>query len=337
MRLLLLGGMRFLGRAVVDAALAQGHDATIFNRGRSDPPPARVRRVIGDREGGLGALDGLEVDAVIDTSGYVPRLVRAAAERFAGSGAHYVFVSSISVYADVTPGQDESAPVHVLEDPATEEVTGATYGGLKALCERAAETALPGRVANVRAGLIVGPHDYTDRFPYWVRHMAGAAETLAPGTGEGPVQLIDVRDLAEWILRLAERRIAGTFNGTGPERPWTFRALLEAMRTALGGTAPLTWIDEPFLLEQGVVPFNELPLWVPAESAGFLRCDVRRAVDSGLTFRSIADTARDTKTWLDALAPAAPRRSDSLVGATLSREREEAILDAWHRTSRSPS
>jgi 2'-hydroxyisoflavone reductase len=266
MKLLLLGGMRFLGRAVVDVARANGHEITLFNRGRSEAPPAGIDRIEGDRDRGLDALGSRAWDAVIDTSGYVPRHVRASAERVAASGAHYVFVSSLSVYADSSKKhQDESGALRVLEDPATETVTGETYGGLKAACERAAETALPGRVATVRAGLIVGPHDYTDRFPYWVRHMAGDAETLAPGRPDAPVQIIDVRDLGEWIVRLAEQRTTGVFNATGPGTPLTFGGLLESMRSALGGQATLTWVDEAFLLERGVVPFNELPLWVPAE------------------------------------------------------------------------
>lgn len=331
MNLLVLGGMRFLGRAVVEGALARGDRVTLFNRGRSAPPPAGIEHLIGDRDGGLAALDGRRFDAVIDTCGYVPRLVAASAQRLAGAVDHYVFVSSISVYAGHAPHQDEDAPVATLDDPAVEEVTGATYGGLKALCEREAEAAMPGRVAVVRAGLIVGPHDYTDRFPYWVRHTAGDAETLAPGSPDAPVQVIDVRDLAEWMIRLAASRTPGVFNATGPAGPLTLGTMLESMRAALGGRAPLTWVDEAFLLERGVVPFNELPLWVPEAAAGFLKTDIRRALAAGLTFRPLAQTARDTHAW-------EARRSDAeraaarggITGATLDPARERGLLAEWH-------
>jgi 2'-hydroxyisoflavone reductase len=329
LNLLVIGGMRFTGRAVVAAALARGHRVTLFNRGQSDAPPAGVERIAGDRDGGLDSLGPRAFDAVIDTSGYFPRVVRASAERVAASDAHYVFVSTISVYADdATPHQDESAAVRALADNTVEEITGDTYGGLKVLCERAAEAALPGRVTVVRPGLIVGPHDYTDRFPYWVRHMAGAAETLAPGTPEARVQIIDVRDLGEWMVRLAEQRVAGVFNATGT--PVAFGALLESMRAALGGRGPITWVDERFLLDRGVVPWEEMPLWVPADSAGFMQTGVSRAIAAGLVFRDLADTARATQAWLDARPPGTPATTSKLTGATMTLERERALLDEWH-------
>jgi nucleoside-diphosphate-sugar epimerase len=332
MKLLILGGMRFTGRALVEAGLARGHRITLFNRGRSAAPPATVEHCIGDRDGGLAALDGGTWDAVIDTSGYVPRLVHASGEALAGRAGHYTFVSSISVYSDSSAaGQDETSPVHTLKDETTEEVTGETYGGLKVLCERAAEAVFPGRTAIVRPGLIVGPHDYTDRFPYWVRHMAGDAEVLAPGTPDAKTQIIDVRDLAEWMIRLAESGIGGVFNATGPDAPLGFADFLESIREGVGGSARLTWVDEAFLLERGVVPWNELPLWVPGAQSGFLRTNVARAIAAGLTFRPLAETARDTWAW-DSKRTDAERRapSASLVGSTLAPERERALLAEWH-------
>ncbi len=330
MNLLVLGGMKFLGRAVVDAALDRGHRITLFNRGRSAAPPAGVELVKGDRDGGLGALDGRTFDAVIDNSGYLPRLVRDSAGRLANAAGHYVFVSSISVYAGYTPHQDETANVHALDDPAVEKVTGLTYGGLKALCERAVEEALPGRATIVRPGLIVGPHDSTDRFPYWVRHLAGEAEVLAPGDPETPVQVIDVRDLAGWMIALAESKTAGVFNATGPQAPLTFGGMLETLRAATGGKAKLTWVDAAFLLERGVQPFSELPLWVPKDAAGFMQIDIRRALAAGLTFRPLEDTARDTLAW-ERVRTAAEREAarSGLTGAPLSPERERELLDAW--------
>jgi 2'-hydroxyisoflavone reductase len=332
MRLLVLGGMRFTGRALVEAAHARGHEVTLFNRGTSAAPPAGVEHLRGDRDGGLGVLEGRRWDAAIDTSGYVPRIVRASAEALAGSVAHYTFTSSISVYADhAKPHQNEDAPVATLKDEEVEEISGATYGGLKALCERAAEAAMPGRVAVVRPGLIVWPHDYTDRFPYWVRHMAGDTETLAPGEPSAHVQIIDVRDLAGWMIRLAETKTTGVFNATGPAEPLTFAAFLDALRAALGGRAKITWIDQAFLLERGVVPFNELPLWVPSDAAGFLRTDIGRALAAGLTFRPLAETARDTRAWDTARSDEARATGGGgLTGATMTAARERELLAEWH-------
>ncbi|MFI5370452.1 MAG: NAD-dependent epimerase/dehydratase family protein, partial [Candidatus Eisenbacteria bacterium] len=207
MRLLILGGTVFLGRHVAGAALERGHQVTLFHRGRSNPGvwPA-AEHVIGDRDGGLDALGGRTWDAVVDTSGYVPRLVRAAARRLSGVVGHYVFVSSVSAYAEITrPLADESHPLAALVDPTVETVTGETYGGLKAACERAAEEEMPGRVASIRAGLLVGPHDTSDRFPYWPRRIARGGETLAPAPREHPTQFVDARDLAEWMVGVAQQ------------------------------------------------------------------------------------------------------------------------------------
>src|SRR6478672_8232941 len=224
MRLLVLGGTQFLGRHLVEVALREGDAVTIFHRGRTNPDlfAGQVERISGDRDGGLDALAGGEWDAVVDTCGYVPRVVAASARALADRCGHYTFVSTESVYGDVgEPGLDESAPVAVLDDPATEVVDGETYGGLKALCEEAAEAAMPGRVLNVRPGLIVGPHDPSDRFTYWPRRLARGGEVLAPGSAEGLVQVIDARDLAEWAVRMVEGGKTGVYNATGPENPLT--------------------------------------------------------------------------------------------------------------------
>src|SRR5688572_29497367 len=197
MRLLVLGGTKFLGRAVVEAAVARGHEPTLFHRGLTNPGLfPDLEHLRGDRDGGLAALQGRTWDAVIDPSGYVPRIVRASAELLADAVEHYTFISSISVYPSFpTPGMDESSPVGTLEDPTVEDVP-AHYGPLKALCEQAAEAAMPGRVFHVRAGLIVGPNDPSDRFTYWPVRVAKGGDVLAPGSPERPVQIIDVRDLA---------------------------------------------------------------------------------------------------------------------------------------------
>lgn len=327
MKLLVLGGTRFLGRHFVAAALARGHALTLFHRGRTNPELfPEAEHVLGDRDGGLGALAGRTWDAVLDPSGYVPRVVGAAAAALAGRAGQYAFVSSISAYAaPLAPGADESAPLATLADPAVEEVTGETYGGLKAACEREVARAFGEHALVVRPGLIVGPHDSTDRFPYWPRRLARGGEVLAPGRREQPVQVIDARDLAEWLIALLERGASGTYNAAGPAEPLTLGALLEQVALAVGSTGTLTWVDEPFLLERGVQPWTELPLWLPAEEAGLDEVSVQRAVAAGLAFRPLAETARDTLAW-DLARPDAARAGSPVLDAA----REAELLAAWH-------
>ena len=328
MRILILGGTIFLGRHLVEAALAAGHTVTLFNRGQRNPELfPQVEKLRGDRDGNLEALRGGRWDAVIDPSGYVPRLVRASAELLAEATEHYTFVSSLSVYADTTkPGMNEDSPLAVL--PAglegTETITGESYGPLKVLAEQAAESALPGRTLVVRPGLIVGPHDPSNRFTYWPSRVARGGETLAPDQPGHPVQFIDVRDLAAWMIRLTEGRVTGTLNATGPADTLTLGTLLDACRTETGSDARFTWVSEAFLTEQNVVPYTEMPLWVPSEEAGFGRFDLTRAKASGLTYRPLAETIRDTLAWDRTLPAEAERRNG------LKPEREAALLAAWH-------
>jgi 2'-hydroxyisoflavone reductase len=336
MELLILGGTVFLGRHVAEAALARGHAVTLFNRGQHNPDLfPDVEKLRGDRNCVLEALRGRSWDAVIDTCGYVPRVVRASAQRLAEAVGHYTFISSISVYPSFpTPGMDESAPVGTLADESVEEVTGETYGPLKALCEQAAEAAMPGRVLSVRAGLIVGPYDPTDRFTYWPRRVARGGDVLAPGSPNGPVQFIDARDLAEWILRMAETGGTGVFNATGPAEPLTMGRLLEECRTVSGSDATLNWVDEEFLLTAGAAPWSELPLWVPAREeamAGFSAVSCAKAIAAGLTFRPLAGTIRDTLAW-DATLPA-----DRELRAGLKPEREAELLAAWRAGTTPPA
>ncbi|MBL8055402.1 MAG: NAD-dependent epimerase/dehydratase family protein [Anaerolineales bacterium] len=329
MKLLILGGTIFLGRQVAEAALARGHTVTLFNRGRRNPDLfPEVEKLRGDRDGGLDVLRGRRWDAVIDPSGYVPRLVRAAAELLAGAAEHYTFISSLSVYADNRQlGITESYPVGRLADESVEQITAETYGPLKALCEQAAEAALPGRVLTVRAGLIVGPHDPTDRFTYWPARVARGGEVLAPGRPDYRVQFVDVRDLAGWIVRAVEARVTGVFNATGPEGVLTLGELLAASQAISGADTRLTWAAEPFLLEQKVVPWSELPLWIPdsdPDAAGFSAFDCGKALAAGLTFRPLAETVRDTLTW------AAARPAEHAWRAGLPAEREAELLRLWH-------
>ncbi|WP_089717471.1 NAD-dependent epimerase/dehydratase family protein, partial [Candidatus Entotheonella palauensis] len=223
MQILMLGGTRFLGCHLVEAALNQGHEVTLFNRGQTHPGWfAQVERLQGDRDGDLSALEGRHWDAVIDTCGYVPRLVRASAELLAARVEHYTFISTASVYADPSRhGMDEESPVGTLEDERLEDVNGNTYGPLKVLCEQAAEAAMPGRVLTIRSGLIVGPFDPSDRFTYWPVRIAQGGEVLAPAGPGKRIELIDVRDLAEWIVRMAGARATGIYNASGAREALT--------------------------------------------------------------------------------------------------------------------
>ena len=298
MKLLVLGGTKFLGRHAVDAALAAGHEVTLFTRGRTNAelhPEAEHLR--GDRDGGLDALDGGSWDGVIDTSGYVPRVVRQSAERLCDAARRYVFVSSISVYDDFSGPVDESSPVAELADPSSEDVQ-TDYGALKAACERVVEETFGERSACVRAGLIVGPYDGTDRFTYWPRRVAAGGEVLAPGDPAAPVQFVDARDLGAWLVRLALDGPGGVFNATGPSEPLSFAEFLERARTALGSDASFVWTDEQRILEAEVQPWTELPLWLPgSDYAGMARADISGALAAGLVFRPVEETVVDTLAW----------------------------------------
>ncbi len=330
MHLLILGGTVFLGRHLVEAARTAGHTVTLFNRGQHNPDLfPDVEKMRGDRTTaeGLEALRGRTFDAVIDTCGYVPRVVRASAELLSGAVGRYTSVSSISAYADFkTPGMNESAPVARTDDPTVEEVTGETYGPLKVLCEEAAEAALPGRVFSVRAGLIVGPHDPTDRFTYWPARIDRGGDVLAPGDRDALVQFVDVRDLAGWMVRAAEAGTTGVYNATGPNYPLTMGELLGACRHKSRSDANLVWANEEFLADQNVEPWSQMPLWVPSsdpDMAGFSAVDCAKAIRDGLTFRPLNDTVRDTLAW------AKTRLADHAWRAGITPEREAELLAAW--------
>lgn len=318
MKLFLLGGPRFLGRAIADVALERGHELTFFNRGTTNPDlyPG-VERIIGDRAGYLTGLGERTWDAVIDTSGYLPNDVRASAEALAGCGL-YCFVSSISVYADFARPNDEDSQVAELGDLPADEVTNESYGALKALCEEAAREVFRERALVVRPGLIVGPHDPTGRFTYWPHRMARGGEVVAPAPPDRRTQVIDVRDLGEWIVELCERGSPGTFNATHPGLMWS--ELLDSCRAVSGSDADVTWVPDEFLLEHEVGQWMELPLWLAdPEMAAADDVSVRRALDAGLTFRSLDETVRG------ALEQA--RTTDA---AGLAPEREAELLAAWH-------
>ena len=325
MKILILGGTRFLGRAIAEAALAAGHSLTLFNRGQSGPElfPG-VESLRGDRTADLSALAGLSWDAVVDPSGYFPRVVGASADALRDAVGQYVFISSISVYARPSAsGEDD--PAGTIEDPTVETITGETYGPLKALCEQAAAARFPGRALIVRPGLIVGPHDPTDRFSYWPWRIAQGGEVLAPGRPGRGVQFIDARDLAGWITRQIERGATGVFNATSPAGACTLGDLLETARRAAASDARVTWADEAWLLGQGVAAWSDMPVWVPEsdpETAGFFDVPVERAVAAGLAFRPLEATVRDTLSWL------ATRPADHAWRAGLTRARETKLLAA---------
>jgi 2'-hydroxyisoflavone reductase len=322
MRLLVLGGTKFLGRAAVEAALARGDEVTLFNRGETNPDLfPEVEKLRGDRDGDLSALEGREWDAVIDPSGYVPRVVRASAELLHGSVGHYLFVSSGSVYAEpYVAGYDESAATVELADPESEDVL-ADYGALKAACERVVSQVFPDASTNVRAGLIVGPYDPSGRFPYWPLRLSLGGPALAPAPPDQLVQFVDVRDLGAWLVEACAESVSGTFNATG--EPVRLDTALSAC-----GNGELVWIDEQFLLDRGVQPWMELPLWVPREAADFLQMSIAAAVAAGLRFRPLEETARDTLAW--ARETGAELVTETTYGsAGLAPAREAELLAAW--------
>lgn len=330
--ILILGGTGFLGPHIVTAALARGHKVTLFNRGKTHPGLfPDVEKLHGDRDGHLEALADRSWDAVIDPSGFVPRIVQMSAELLAPRVGHYVFISTISVYdkMDVV-GADETAPVAVLKDPKTEDILP-NYGALKARCEQVAEAALPGRVANIRPGLIVGPGDPTGRFTHWPTRLAAGGEVLAPGDGSTPVQWIDGRDLGAWLVRVVEDRTVGTMNALGPAKRQSMREVLEACNAAVGGKAQLTWVDAAFLENQGVGGWSDMPMWIDnqGENAGFGTTSNARAIRAGLTFRPVGDTARDTLAWLATQPPPDNPDRAKLRSSGIARDKEAQVLAAW--------
>lgn len=329
MRILVLGGTRFLGRAFVELALAKSHDVTLFHRGQSGAElfDGQVERILGDRETDLGNLEGMQWDAVVDTCGYVPRIVQTSAQHFASGspGVRYLFVSSISVYKDPAPGATEDWPVGTIDDPATEEITGGTYGPLKALCEAEVRTAFPDTHLVIRPGLIVGPHDPTDRFTYWPSRIAKGGDVLAPGRLGQPSQIVDVRDLAAFCVAALEMGLTGTYNVAAPQEPYQLGSLLEQIRDLVNPGTRLHWIDPEKLEEWGVKPWIEMPLYLgrDAKDDGAMAVSVEKAVAAGLAYRPLKETVRETLTW------AKTRPADYEWKAGLPPAREAELLELW--------
>ncbi len=337
MRLLIIGGTRFLGRHLVDAALKRGDQVTIFNRGQSAAqPPAGVAWLQGDRAGDLATLvDGPGWDAAIDTCGYLPADTGRLAQALAHRVGRLAFISSVSAYASMARPNDEDAPLGVIDDPDTTTIDGRTYGPLKALCEAAVRQALgPQRCLLVRPGLIVGPHDPTGRFTWWTARLARAAvdgqPVLAPGTPDRPLQVIDARDLAAWVLPLLDQGAAGAFNAVSPPGAINWDRLLQACAAAAGVQPDLRWVADELLLAHGVGPWMELPLWIPAsgpdaaDSAAFMAVPTDRAQAAGLHCRPIGATVADALAWWQAL----PAAAQAFASTGLSPVREAQIHQA---------
>lgn len=322
MKLLVLGGTRFLGRHLVEAALARGHELTLFNRGRTAPELfVGVERLRGERDGDLAPLRGRQWHAVIDTCGYLPRVVRRSAQLLRDSVDRYLFVSSISVYADSsTAGQDEQAGRLPLPNPDCEDIPG-YYGALKATCEDEVQAVFGPRAVLLRPGLIVGPFDPTGRFTYWAQRVARGGAIVAPPAPDYPVQFIDARDLAAWMVDLLEQGRHGSFNASGPATPLTFASFLDGCRHALAAQADFVWPDASFLERHGVAPWTELPLYAGEDGRGLNQVSLARALSAGLRLRPLGETCADTARWA----------GDSPLpdGIGLTAEREAELLLAW--------
>jgi nucleoside-diphosphate-sugar epimerase len=339
MNILILGGTGFIGPFQVKYALSRGHKVAVFNRGKSHPGelPEGVEQLIGDRNGQLEALQDRKWDVAIDNPTTVPAWVRDAAQVLKGNVERYVFISTISVYADNSKPNAENSALAKYEGADAMKETRDTviasqfklYGPLKVLSEQEAEKWFPKKTLVIRPGLIVGPGDQTDRFTYWPVRIDRGGEVLAPGRPEDPVQFIDARDLAEWTIRMVEQRAAGIYNATGPERQLGVGDMLGGIKTAVDSNADFTWVDADFLDAQKVSPWSDMPVWIPPanEEGALARTDIRKALAAGLTFRPLAETARDTLAWFKTLPP----DRQKTLKAGLTPEREAEVLAAWHK------
>ena len=337
LNILILGGTGFTGPFQVEYALKRGHKVTLFNRGKRPSPewPAAVEQLHGDRNtGDLAALKGRKWDVCIDNPTSLPFWVRDAGQVLKGNVGHYLFISTISVYADGSkPGINENSPLAQYKGKDAMAETQQTlradienlYGPLKALSEAEAHKQFGKNVTIVRPGYIVGPRDETDRFTYWPHRVAQGGEILVPGDGNDPIQIIDGRDLGEWMIRLAEAGTTGTFNACGPDYPLSMDAMLYGCQAVTGGGMRLTHVDQTFLQEQQV----GLPIWVPSkdsEYAGYGSVSNQRAIAAGLTFRPLATTVQDLLAWFRSL----PAERQAKLNAGVTREKEAELLKAWH-------
>ncbi len=326
-KILILGGTGYLGPATVEAARARGHEITLFNRGKTRPDLFKDLEILhGDRDPlkdeGLKALEGRQWDTVIDNSGYFPRLVNASARLLAPNAKHYIFISSISAYADnATENQDETGKLATTKEPEVEKITEGSYGPLKVLCEKAAQQAFPNRTAVVRPGYIVGPDDPSGRFTYWPVRIDRGGEVLAPGAPADPLQIIDVRDLGAWLVTLSEQQTSGVFNACGPKGRLAWGDVLQACRKASKAQATLTWVPAEWLEKNDGEVF---PIWAPYRTGtrGFHTWKNERAVKAGLKFRPVQQTVSDTLAWYKS-------QSERSKLAGPAPEKEAELLAKW--------
>src|SRR5438874_11060365 len=336
LRILILGGTGFTGPFQVKYALSRGHKVTVFNRGKTHPGelPKEVEQLIGDRNGQLEALKGKQWDVCIDNPTTLPAWVRDAAQILKGNVGRYVFISTISVYADTSTGPDENAPLAKYEgtDPFKETLEAMkasgykTYGPLKALSEQETQKWFPDKSLIIRPGLIVGPRDETDRFTYWPVRIDRGGEVLAPGNPSDPVQFIDGRDLAEWTIRMVEKGETGIYNATGPAKELGIGGMLDGIKGALNSNATFAWADVEFLKQQKVEAWSDMPVWAGDELM-MSRTNISRALAKGLTFRPLADSARDSLAWFKAQKS----ERQAKLRAGLTPEREAEVLAALHK------
>jgi 2'-hydroxyisoflavone reductase len=328
--LLILGGTGFIGPHLTQLALDQGWKVTHFNRGKTaaDGVPG-VETLLGDRNGQLQALQGRHFDAVVDDTGFVPKYVQMSAQLLAPSVGYCLFISSVSAYAGFAKPNDENSPLGTLSDPNTEQVTETSYGPMKALCEQYTLAAFKDRASVVRPGYIVGPLDRSDRFTYWPVRATRGGEMLAPGSPHDPIQVIDVRDLAAWMLQLVSTQVRGTFNAVSAPRAFTMGGLIGAcQQAARAAHTRVTWVPEAFLAKQWKPEELGLPPWAPlhGDEAGFSLTVVERALHAGLKCRPLPDTVRDTLAWFRTLPP----ERQAKLHAGLDPQKEAETLRAFH-------
>jgi 2'-hydroxyisoflavone reductase len=330
--LLILGGTGFIGPHLTQEAQRLGWKVTHFNRGKHvSGGVAGVETLVGDRNGQLDALRGRRWDVMIDDTGYVPKFVRMSAELLAPNVGYCLFISSISAYASFAAPNDESSPTGKLSDPQAEKVTDTTYGPMKALCEQYSLQAFEGRCSVVRPGYIVGPLDPTDRFTYWPVRVSRGGEMLAPGTPRDPVQVIDVRDLTAFMMKLVQSRTTGIFNADSPPRAFTMGEVISASQHAAPAAhTTVTWVPEDFLAAHWKAEDLDLPPWSPTtgDSAGASLTAVDRAMQAGLRYRPLADTVRDTLDWFESL----PAERQAKLRAGLDPKKESETLRQWHES-----
>ncbi len=329
-QVLVLGGTRFIGPPIVEALIARGHHVALFNRGKTNPELfPECEKLRGDRDGDLSALVGREWDSVIDTWTDMPRHVRSASELLREHVGQYLFVSSLNAVADLSQANlNESAPKTPYDPAKDDDASPELFGPRKSRCEDLLAELVPTKHTVVRPGLIVGPRDASDRFTYWPVRIARGGEVLAPGDGNDPTQIIDARDLGEFVATLVEHKTFGTFNVVGPDRKLTMREVLETCASVAQSGAKLTWVDRSFLFEHQVAPWTDLPAWLPSVEPGqaFWTIDASKAIGAGLRFRPLTATVRDTLEWWKTLPD--DRRAKLKRG--LSPERESELLAAWH-------